>query len=210
MIRWGIGAAGSSGIHFKDPWLLQPYTATATSVEIVDTGGLNKDSSTTAFWTEFAGLGLQDTTNWTADTFKTLVTVSSGKGLVSHLIGPTAGGSSTTTFEITNDGVLTTIVVSGLASGQRAVLTAAGLIQSSPVATTTPGLPNGAALASNKQIFAEAPNAASLVATHQFMASFGVPQLRFNTSLLIRAKHSASITNSTATAYSGVAYRLGL
>jgi len=201
----------SNGIHFKDPWLLQPYTATATSVEIVDTGGVNRDSATVAFWTEFAGLGLQDTTNWTADTYKTLLTVSSGKGLVGTLIGPTAGGSSTTTFEFTLDGGSPLeIAVSGLASGQRAVLTAAGLIQSGPAATTTPGLPNGAALAANKQIFAEAPNTASLVGTHQFMASFGVPQLRFNQSLLIRAKHSASITNSTATAYSGVMYRLGL
>lgn len=200
----------SNGIHFSEPWLFQPYTATATSVEIVDTGGVNRDSATVAFWTEFAGLGLQDTTNWTANTYKPLLTVSSGKGLVGAVIGPTAGGAETTTFEFTVDGVLTEIAVSGLTSGQRAVVIATGIVQSGPATTTTPGLPFNAALASNKQIFSDSPSATSLIATHQFMASFGVPQLRFNQSLLIRAKHSASITNSTATAYSGVQYRLGL
>jgi len=202
--------AQSNGIHFNEPWQFQASTATATSVEVEDSGGLNQDSSTTAFWTIIAERGLQDTTNWTSDTYKTLLTVSSGKGLVGGIIGPTAGGSSTTTFRITVDGVQYTYTVPGLSSGKRAVVLAGGLIASGPVTGDAPGNNNAAVLDSGKQYFTEALNTASLVLTHQHMAAFGVPQLIFKTSLLIEAKHSASITNSTATAYSGVIYRLGI
>jgi len=202
--------AQSNGIHFKEPWQFQAYTATATSMEIEDNGGVNQDSSTTAFWTVIAERGLQDTTNWTSDTYKTLLSVASGKGLVGAILGPTAGGSSTTTFEITVDGILYTYAIPGLSSGKRAVMAAGGLIVSSPVTGDTPGNNISAVLDSGKQYFTEAPNTAALVLTHQHMAAFGVPQLMFEKSLLIRAKHSASITNSTATAYSGVVYRLGI
>lgn len=206
--KFGLGGGG--GIHFKEPWLLQPYIATVGSLKVQDNFGSDQTAATVAFFTEIARRGAQDTTNWTSDTYKTLLTVSSGKGLVAALIGPTAGGSSTTTFEITVDGVLTEIAVTGLASGKRAMLSAPGAVVSGPATTTALAYAGDAALDSGKQIFSEVPTSTSYVPTHQFMAAFGVPMLRFNQSLLIRAKHSASITNSTATAYSGIVYRLGL
>lgn len=201
--------AQSNGIHFKEPWLFQPYTATAASLKVQDNLGSDQTSATTAFFTEVARRGAQDTTNWTADTYKTLLTVSSGKGLVAAIVGPTPGGSSTTTFEITVDGVLTEIAVA-TSSGKRAILVSSGALVAGPATTIAPVYAGDAALDSGKQIFSDVPTSTSYLPTHQFLAAFGVPQLRFNQSLLIRAKHSASITNSTATAYSGIIYRLGL
>lgn len=205
--KFGLGGGG--GINFKEPWILQPYTATAASLQIQSSGGADQTSATVAFFTEMARRGLQDTTDWTADTYKTLLSVSSGKGLVAAIVGPTPGGSSTTTFEITVDGVLTEIAVA-TSSGKRALLSSFGAVVSGPVGTNVPAYAGSAALDSGKQIFSDVTASPSYIATHQFMAAFGVPQLRFNQSLLIRAKHSASITNSTATSYSGIVYRLGL
>lgn len=208
----------NQGIHFRDPWLFAPYHAAATSIQVIDSGNTFRTSATTAYFTEMARRGLQDTTNWTANTYKTILSVSSGTGLVAGYIGCTAGGAETHTVEITVDGVLKELIISGMASGERAMLLAAG----APMVdffTTTSGVstygwasPSTEALDSNKQIFGAVGTVANDVSfptwsTLQFQA---VPLLRFNRSLLIRAKHSANITNSTATAYSAVMYRLGL
>lgn len=198
--------------HFKDPWLFMPYTPVAASLEVADSAAVQQDSSTTAFFTEMARRGLQDTTNWTADTYKTLLTVSSGKGTVAALVGPTAGGSSTTTFEFTIDGgQATEIAVTGISSGERAVLSAVSpFIGAVFSGANNPQFGGNEALDSNKQIFGDIVNSASNIAPWMLVSLMGTPLLRFNQSLLIRAKHSASITNSTATAYSAVMYRLGL
>lgn len=200
----------NSGVHFSDPWLFLPYTPVATSLEVADSAAAQQDSSTVAFFTEMARRGLQDTTNWTADTYKTLLSVTSGKGLVGCVVGPTAGGSSTTTFEFTVDGVLTEIAVTGVASGDRAILTCMGPFPGGAFTNNVPQYGNGEALDSNKQVFGDVYSAISNVPPWWFTSFMGTPMLRFNNSLLIRAKHSASITNSTATAYSAVMYRLGL
>lgn len=208
-----FGSTG--GVHFKEPWLFQPITAAAGSLEVFDSGAVTRDSTTTAFFTEMARRGLQDTTNWTSNTYKTLLSVSSGKGLVAALVGCTAGGVETTTFEITVDGVLTEIAVGGLASGERAVLSAAGLQAGTYYLGTVASadewpFPGGEALDADKATFGATYGVTAYIApwrAHMFNA---MPCLRFNTSLLIRAKHSANITNATATAYSAVMYRLGL
>jgi len=204
-----------NGVHFKDPWLFQPITAVDTSLEVRDSGGTIRDGSSTAFFTEMARRGLQDTTNWTANTYKTLLSVASGKGLVAGLIGGTAGGAETTTFEFTVDGVLTEIAVAGLASGERAVLTGSGL-QPAPyylgtVASTDEWpFPGGEALDTDKATFTGTMGITSYVPPWRVFMFNNIPCLKFNQSLLIRAKHSANITNATATAYSAIMYRLGL
>lgn len=196
-----------NGIHFKQPSQLMPYVADVANLNVFDNGNTIRASSTTAFFTQMAAaFGLQDTSDWTADTPKTLLDVSSGAGFVGAIIGPTAGGASTTTFEITNDGVLDEIAIT-VASGQRAALvcTLGGAADyTSAEVFLYPGV--GETISAGKNTFAASSNPVRVIRPWRHSAM--VPMLRFSQSLLIRAKHSASITNSTATAYSAVMYRL--
>lgn len=201
----------SAGIHFKEPWQFMPYCATASALQTYTTADANNASNTTAFFTEMARRGLQDTTDWTANTYKTLLNVSSGKGLVACLVGPTAGGAATTTFRITVDGVQDEIAVTGLASGERAVLIKGGVNLNS--AFTTAGgfqFSGNEALDADKATFGAIQGSPAFITPWRMIDALGTPCLIFTASLLIEAKHSASITNSTATAYSAVMYRLGL
>lgn len=200
---------GGGGIHFKDPWEFKPFVQPAANLQIWDSGGTQQDSTATAFFTEMARRGLQDTTNWTADTYKTILSVPSGKGLVAAYIGCTAGGAETHTVEFTIDGVLTEITIGTLASGERGILI--GGYADGAQYTTVSDINKSAseALEADKATFTAMSNVQSVSAIAPWRSTYW-PCLKFKTSLLIRAKHSANITNSTATAYSAVMYRLGL
>lgn len=200
----------SNGIHFKDPWLMAYYMAPTSSLSIVDSGSTTRSCTTTEFFTQLAARGLQNTTDWTANTYKTLLNVTSGKGLVAAYVGPTAGGAETHTLEFTIDGVLTEITIGTLASGERPCMFS-GVFAGSTEYTTANilAVPGSEALEADKATFGSPPESPSLLLPWRNVHR-GIPLLRFNTSILIRAKHSANITNSTATAYSGLMYRLGL
>lgn len=203
-----LGSGG--GIHFKDPWEFRPYFVPAGFIGVYNSGGTTSDDQTAAMFTEMARRGLQDTTNWTAGDYKTLLNVSSGKGFVACVIGPVAGGASTTTFEFTIDGVLTEIAVGPLASGERAALLT-DYYDGQDYTTAANAFKVGAeTLESDKATFASPSQLTSVALIPGWRWTRGTPLLKFKQSLLIRAKHSASITNSTATAYSAVMYRLGL
>tara|TARA_R110000751_G_scaffold13143_9_gene44476 strand:- start:258 stop:881 length:624 start_codon:yes stop_codon:yes gene_type:complete len=200
------------GQHFKDPWLLLPYFSTATAIYLTDYGGTTRTSATTAFFTGMSQRGVEEQTDWASDTYKTLVSVT-GKGLCGGMIGPTSAASGTTTFEITVDGLLTEIAVADIASGSRGFLVAGGMFEgngftSTPVATYSWSY--GDNLSTDKTTFISLPGNDNYWQPWSTGAFLGTAYLRFNTSLLVRAKHSAAITNSTATAYSGVMYRKGL
>ena len=203
--KFGLGGGG--GVHFKDPWQFLPVVRLAADLSNEANDSTPEASSTTGFFTNMAARGLQDTTNWTANTYKTLLTVASGKGLVGALVGPTAGSASTTTFEITVDGVLTEIAIA-VASGERAALIVGGGLINLFADTQRWAQQNGALDAGKTtlQTFTED----MVIPSWTIVTLLGTPLLIFKQSLLIRAKHSADITNSTATAYSGVMYRLGL
>lgn len=198
--------SSGNGINFTEPKRLRPTCATAGDLLIRDSASGDQGSSATAFFTEMARRGLQDTTNWTADTYKTILSVT-GAGEVAAYIGCTAGGAETHTVEFTVDGVVSTVTIAGLASGERGCLWTKAEI--GPVYTTTIlwANPYAEALDADKATWGG-------MATNPYMPPWrsmqGIPCLQFNQSLLIRAKHSASITNSTATAYSAVMYRLFL
>lgn len=199
-------AAASSGIHFKDPWEFMPFACPVADLLVQDSAAAAQASSTTAFFTEMARRGLQDQTNWTINTYKTLLSVPSGKGFVAAVVGCTSGGSETTTFEFTVDGVLSTVAVP-LVVTQRAALLAKTMSGSDYTTASQILNVSAEALGADKATFAP-------YTTNGFILPWrsvtGYPLLKFKTSLLIRAKHSATITNSTATAYSAVMYRLGL
>lgn len=188
-----------SGLHFTNPAEFMPYSVPVAKLLAIDSGDASQACSTTAFFTELARRGLQDQTDWTANTYKTLLSVSSGKGFVAAVIGPTAGGAETTTFEITVDGVLSTITVTNAAS-ERACLLSANIATTNDLTSSLTE-----ALDATKSFFTSTRSTATVLPPWAAMRS--IPQLKFNVSLLIRAKHSTIITNSTATSYSAVMYR---
>lgn len=200
----------TDGNHFRSPWLLLPSSTAVGNLSISTDAPTVSVASTTAFFTEMAATrGIQDTTNWSANTYKTLLSISSGFGLVAGVVGCTAGGAETTTFEFTIDGVISTITTTN-ASGERTTLLAGGPMISAAFTTINLApLPMATSMDAGKSQLIAA-NSALFIPGWPWITMAGVPCLRFNTSLLIRAKHSTSITNSTATAYSGVMYRAGI
>lgn len=199
-------AASQSGIHFTNLWEFMPFACPVADLLVQDSGAVGRASSTTAFFTEMARRGLQDQTNWTAGTPKTLLSIPSGKGFVAAIVGPTAGGAETTTFEATVNGAVSTVVVN-VTSGQRAVLFAKTWTQTDYTSADQILNVNTEAIGADKATFTPYTTS-GFVPAWRSMA--GYPMLKFKTSLLIRATHSASITNSTATAYSAIMYRQGL
>lgn len=201
----------SGGINFKHPQRLRPYIPPVADLLIGEADGTPTNSTTTAFFTELARRGLQDTTNWTNGVYKTLLNVASGRGEVAALVGPTAGGAETTTFRITVDGVVHVLTSETLASGERAAFLAAYFDSGDYSTAGSVVNPGDEALEASKATWTTLSNLNSETSCiPPWRAMRGIPMLEFTTSLLIEAKHSADITNSTATAYSGVMYRLFL
>lgn len=203
----------SNGIHFKDPWIMNVHTDLAANISLYDTVPNANTAATVAFFTGLSSFGVIDSTNWTANTYKTIYS-HTGMGLIYMMIGPTAGGAETTTFEITIDGVLTTVTVTN-ANGERAMLEAAGISGGTDLNTTNvgwapaPGVAGGG-LDAGLTTTQATTTAGHLVHPMRWHGSLGIAALRYNISALVRMKHSAIINNSTATAYSGVMVRKGI
>lgn len=199
---------GRSGIHFTDPAEFYPFAAPVANIGAHDSANTRQNSSTTAFFTEMARRGIQEQTNWTADTYKTLLNLTSPKkGFVAAVVGPTAGASETTTFEFTVDGAAAQEIAIPVASGERAILVSVGHLDTF-FATGGYWLNSyNQVLDSNKQYFTNSLGGGFTIPGWATTSMINPPQLKFSDSLLIRAKHSANITNSTATAYSAVMYR---
>lgn len=194
------------GSNFKDIWLMTPITAASANFTLVDVGGTTRALNTTLAFTGFAKVGIQDNTDWTAATYKTIYS-HTGSGLVYGLIACVAGGAETTTFEVTIDGVLKTITITN-ANGERAVLLASGGVNTADFTTATNGQMSITALDSST--LSTYQDGAWSIPGPRANQMLGVPALRYDYSCLIRMKHSASITNSTATAYSAVMVRKGI
>lgn len=199
-------AIPGGGIHFTNPGEFTPFNATSTALEI-ELNGTASAFSTTVGFTSLTSVGIAETTDWTANTYKTLLSIASGKGFVAAVIGPESAGADTTTFEITVDGVLTELPIVGVAS-QRSCLASGGPVFDDTAAPFSGNevINSYGALNAGKTVFGT-PSANVQIPSWQSIAVFGAPLLKFSTSLLIRAKHSQNITNSTATAFSGVMYR---
>lgn len=199
-------AAVTTGVHFTDPWLMVPRSQLATGLSFYDASGTGVAGDAVNFFTGIASYGVIDSTNWTAATYKTIYS-HTGKGLVGGMIACTAGGAETTTFEITIDGTLSEITVTN-AIGERAMLTCVGTLLDGEFITTAVALkPIDTGLNAGLTTL---QTMTSRVAPMQWFDKFGIPLLRYDSSCLIRMKHSVDITNSTATAYSGVMVRKGI
>lgn len=196
----------SAGSNFKDAKLFQPYSITSTGLLIHDAAASATNAGAVAFFTELANRGVIDSTNWTGGTYKTILSVSSGSGVVYAMVACTAGGAETTTFEVTVDGALQEVTVTN-ASGERALLVFGLGYTAATYTTAAYWSASLGTLNANKDTYT---SAGGVLPHPAFLGMNGTPGLQYNKSILIRMKHSVDITNSTATAYSGVMYRAGI
>lgn len=199
-----FGLTGSS-INYDSPTELYRLEL-PTGAIVNNAGGTAVFINSTAAFTSLNGQGLADTTNWSTDTYKSLLSTSEAGEMIAY-IGPelaTSGGIHTVEFTV--DGVVTTIAVTTTANNSR------------PMLTTNPGSNSAAfttasnwydmtlnTLTANKRTFG---SYAQEINGWQQAAFFHVPALAWKNSFQVRAKNSAAITNSTATAYSAILYRL--
>tara|TARA_R110002110_G_scaffold53263_3_gene154038 strand:+ start:178 stop:840 length:663 start_codon:yes stop_codon:yes gene_type:complete len=182
------------GGNTSDPRDLLRTTIAAGSLETNDDAAAAPASTAAGFWTAVESHGTAVDSNYTADTYKTLYNDTAGRGLAAVIFGPTSGGTQTTTFRITIDGVATTIPAIAVASGSRAVL---GSIFCNPVTSTNNYL---------GMLFGDLDASKSVIAigsahVHQFIPIhtaflLGQVMLRYESSLLIEASHSANITGT--------------
>ena len=205
MIQHGASVRRGFGLDTNNARRLARVTFAAAAFEIIETV-TNRDSTTVAFFTQWdKSHGTSEQTNWTADTYKTIYSDTSGAGVFAGFLGPTAGGAETTTLELTVDGRLTEIAAV-CASGDRAwfgrYIPVGGdeFTTASALAITQAEQIN----ASKTQFTALPGGAANLFLSWRSVLLLGIPLIQYSQSLLVRAKHSANITNSTATAFSGV------
>lgn len=193
--KFGLGKSG--GVHFSDPREFHRAAYLASKLNSFEAGAGAADlSSVAGFFTNIALSGVADDTNWTADTYKTILSISSGKGYVASMVGPTGlAGTPTTTFEITVDGVLYTVAVTATTTGHRAVLGAVGTTSAFFTTAVVPFIPPDS-IEATKAVETVITQVGTMP-TWQGMRLLGTPCLQFNTSLLIRMKSSES--NSTTT-----------
>lgn len=193
--------------NFSDPRYMLPITYLAADARTINSSLTAVTLDTTAGFTGLAQFGLQDNTDWTANTYKTIYS-HTGMGFLLALIGPTAGAAATTTFELTIDGVLREITVTNAGIGERAILLSSPPIRNGADFTTASSLsgPLGIYDAGLTTIQASSGRVLDIV-TQRSAAVLSAPLLEYRISCLIRMKHSASITNSVATAYSAIIVR---
>lgn len=156
-------------------------------------------SSASAFWT--GGVGAIDrvpgsvyiTGAWSADTYRTVASVSSGSGIVSHMIGPATSSAQTVTYRVTVDGVEYTFTAATTADAERAVI-GWGVPLAAYTAATTYGLQSGAA---SPDGFTQNINSTGLVLLGPNDARVSPGQLLlFKTSLLVEIKISGTASGS--------------
>jgi hypothetical protein len=198
------------GNFFTNPALFSTITDAAGTFFVYNASDGADASTTTSFFSEMARRGLEEQTNWSEDTFKTILSTT-GPLVMFCYISCTAGGSETHTVEITASGITKTFAIP-LTSGQRGVITGSTFDDSTFWTTAARWVkPTGQVLSSNKTIFENQP-ANGIIPGHMGVQIANLPCLAVedDSAFLIRAKHSSAIVNSTATAFSGIMYRKGL
>lgn len=195
----------SAGVNFTDPYRFKRFLVASSSIFYWDSANSNNGLNVAGGFTVAAINGLADDTNWTADTYKTILSDTGGRGIVSHLIGPTGlAGTPITTFEITVDGMpKVEIAVTATTTGQRAIL--GPLANADILAGTNAPFRSPSATAAAKSTMVTGVNGIPSWIT---IGLLGTPCLVYRSSILIRMKTSEN--NSTTTnqeRQSAVSYR---
>lgn len=189
-----VAMAKSNGNNFTDPREFARTVITAANLQNYTAAAVQATSAAAGFFTEAARRGVADDTNWTANTYKTILSVASGKGMIAGMGGPTGlAGTPTTTFEITVDGVLTEVAVLQTTTGQRSILGAhMQLVTFLSASTVALQGPNGSTAGVDLITTSN-----GLIPPWQSIRVFGTPCLIYQNSLLIRMKSTEN--NSTTT-----------
>lgn len=191
-----FGFRRGAGPHFSDPWMLGPGHAVpvANLVGYEASGPTSRASTTSNFFTLVGYHGTALNSDFTADTYKTLLNVTAGRGLVAAFIGPTGGGAETTTFEVTIDGNAAVEIPVTVASAQRAFLGVFGKNNSGTVSELV--LADEDQMNAGKTTFST--SAGGVLMPWKIMKQRGLSCLQFNVSLLVRVKHSANVTGTSS------------
>lgn len=187
-----------NGPHFTDPREFDKSITVATAISNVVTNTASA-SDVVAFYTNLAnGGGIVDDTNFTAATYKTILSIPSGMGIVSNIIGPTGlAGTPTTTVEVTVDGApAIEVPIVATTTGQRAVFGAYVNDETAGGLFTTAFAPYRIKSTMNAGMNTSLETNIALMPIW-FARTFGTPCLIYRTSLLIRMKSSEN--NSTTT-----------
>lgn len=204
---WNVMTTSDSGANFTDPKQLSRSEIAPATLEWINGSAFAITTDLTAAFTGLTSSGLADTTDWATDTYKSLLSVSEPGELLAY-IGPTSGAACTHTVEFTVDGVVTEIPIAVSTGTRRPVLHSGGPMVKTAMMTANamPAAYYGP-LSTSKREFSNPTAAVAIPLWHQAM-SLSMPRLTWKSSLLVRAKNSLAITNSTATAYSAILYRL--
>lgn len=199
----------TSGVHFTSPYDFFKAEQPANGLNLYNDSTVAQVSTTAGFFTQADTMGVSDDTNWTANTYKTILTVSSGPGLISHVIGPTSlAGTPTTTFGFAIDGAAEVEVAVTLSTtAVRAVL---GAYVQPTFFTTANNMATGAASMNASKSVSRLNNTMAIPNLNG-MRMMGMPCLRWRNSITIRMKVSEN--NSTTTnreRSSAVLYALGV
>lgn len=202
-------AASNPTINFKRLWKMIPKTGGTSSNAFAtytgSTTSTNGDNQT-LMWTVLSNRGAVDSSAKTANTFASILNVSSGKGEMAAIIGPIVNADGCTSFEITRDGEGPYLVHVSTSAGSRA-----GLLSNFGVANTQAYVNNATTfnLNTSKSVFTSSVQA--IVPTWEQIKYEGVPVLEYLRSLLIRVaitSDNSSTTNNER--YAAVMYRAGL
>ncbi len=185
------------GPHFTDPrWLPKGYG---------DSGQVGMSNSAASFdyfstangWTYLGRLGTAVDSDYSADTFKTLLSVSTQAGYLAGVVGPKmATATDTTTFRITVDGgSAVSIAIVGAGTSVRCFLAHSvprNLYNVSDVSG------QGDALASDKMrlIYGAGYSAEAILLPVQRGLTQGVGLVRFTSSLLVECKTTQAQTGT--------------
>lgn len=181
---------GADGVFYRS------YNATAVA------------SSATTFWTADPGSidrvsgSVFVTGAWTADVFRTVASISSGSGAVSHIIGPAAVNNNTTTYRVTVDGIVYTFTIPAVTSGDR-TLAGWGVPLAAYTAATTYGLRSGAT--SSDGFSQQIDSTGGLILPNPNDARVNPGNLLlFKSSLLVEIAHASNIASAAPGSYAGV------
>lgn len=186
------------GVHFTDPrWLPKGY------FESSDLGMSNGAASFDFFstangWTYLSSLGTAVDTDYAADTWKTLLSVSTQAGYMSGVVGPTmATATDTTTFGVAVDGgAEITVAVVGAGTVPRCFL---GFPIPRTLYTTADESGQGFFMASDKsRIGPGTVSTDPILMPVQRGLLQGVGMIRFTNSLVVRCKTTQAQTATAA------------
>lgn len=196
--KFGLNRA--TGVNFTDPKKFDRNLCLSSGLRIFDSSVSGSASTAAGFFTNGVLGGVDDDTNWTADTYKTLLNVSSGSGLLGALVGPTAlAGTPTVTWRITVDGTAHTVAVVHSTTAQRAVLGAAFQDGGAGSFYTSGFWPYRApdSVSSDKTTQRFGSGLGLVLPPWATIRALNIPVLEYTTSLLVECKTSE--TNSTTT-----------